>query len=253
MLEKRGISFVELLVTIAITTILTALLITAAREVRQRALRTQDQVNVAATLMDFAEWSTGNRNRLPNAGPPGESGADWFYRGRHPSVEVPLYLGQQTAWPRVLKQHFGNAYAQWHPARGVSDQDGVYNPRIQPPDIRYGNPSEYEYSLTCLVDTGAWLRDGAFGNDEILREYLRYVRRDEIRFPAAKGLLLYRPPTRGDVTSSPWLVGFADGHASYHSREELISPPRTPGMLLPPSHPPTPVHSTEGGIAGRDV
>lgn len=246
-------SLLEVLVTLAITATLTALLITTVRGIRQKALRTQDQINIGATLVDFEAWSGDNRNRFPNAGPPGAPDTDWFYRARDPSVEVPLYIGQQAAWPRVLKRYFGNAYAQWHSARGASDQDGLYDPRTQPPDVRYGNPSDYEYSLTCYIDAGAWLREGAFRDNDVLREYLRYVRRDEVKYPAAKGVLLYRPPTRGDSHATDWLVGFADGHASYHSVDELIVPPSSVGMGLPAGMTPTPVHSTEGGIAGRDL
>lgn len=252
-MSRRGVSIIEVLVVVALISILTAIAIPVLRAARISSKDAEDLSNLSQTMKDFGAYAAANRDRIVNAGLPGSPDSAWFYGTTNPEHARGFYLSQSTCWNRVLARWAGHFERHWHSAHeqflidyGNGD---VVDPRQSNPEFPHLSlDTAYKMPTVMLTRADAWTNPPLrIPLDQFDREYFKVLAFGEVKHPASKGLLIHalRP-------GQPKLyhIALADGSVRMHDlntgRPTAIPPwpgPMTPGK---------PVYATLHGYEGID-
>jgi prepilin-type N-terminal cleavage/methylation domain-containing protein len=241
----KGVTLLELLVTIGVVAIVTALTIPVLRSVGLKRHDVKNLTSLRSTHQQFREYANDHDDYFVNCGAPRRPGYPAIVDFGDPNgFEHISYLGQQAWWPMVLATYTREGSPTWHSTHWPP-------PEIGPPHIRQGytntrfiTESGFLYSPACITAPSLW-RDDAAPNSEVAGHFRR-VRWNETSHASSKGMLFdsVRPQATHDQDNRT--VVFVDGSAGLRD------------FLRPTSAPPgaarrgMPVLWTPHGILGRD-
>lgn len=158
---RRGVTLVEVLVTIAVAAVLTLILILSLRGVRGQTLAIKDLHNLRLSAQDMLLWSHDNDHKFLNFVDPTSS----LFRTVNLGLESPsfnlycqLYLAQSINWAQYLQVGLGQPTPADH-------WDTAYRP--QTVNIQAGSSlmtverPRFEYSPTMLTSPELWTESPA--------------------------------------------------------------------------------------------
>lgn len=244
---RRGVTLVEVLVTIAVAAVLTLILILSLRGVRGQTLAIKDLHNLRLSAQDMLLWSHDNDHKFLNFVDPTSS----LFRTVNLGLESPsfnlycqLYLAQSINWAQYLQVGLGQPTPADH-------WDTAYRP--QTVNIQAGSSlmtverPRFEYSPTMLTSPELWTESPPATNSLECAPYFSVVRLSNVRFPSDKGMLCHRHVPEPQSTIH---VAFVDGSAAAHPTDSLKPPAGSPTSRTgSPGHP---VLHTMRGFEGAD-
>ena len=203
----RGVSLVEVLVTITVIGILTAITIPVLRSMAMRGHDAKNQSSLRSTHQHFRIYANDNDDYFVNAGRPERPGLPIVvdFGPGNGWMGFP-YLLQKSRWPAVLGNALGEAFPTWH-----STHEGTIRDR----DGRPGNITNPQYVFeTSLIYSQAMLADPfRFTSADSFHDYSAYrmVRWSEVSFPSSKGLMIDMARPQKDHNREMRNIAFADG------------------------------------------
>ena len=259
--RRRAVTLLELLVTVAATIVLTAVLIVTIRGVRGQTLVVKDLNNLRLSAQDMLVWSAENNSKFLNI----ESTESSLYQSAFSFGQNPVsdrfwgyYYSQPHDWNRMLGMGTAQRHLHWHSAYGLP---------IQPPELQWsadrdatlwrrGDPqvsiqlSRFRYTLTLVTRPELWENsaNAISTSASQLEPYSRAVRIDDTRFPSGKGMLSNYFLTPDDTSHVH--VAFVDGSSERRSRASMVEPAIDPASFQ--GVPGYPVQHTRHGHWGRD-
>ncbi|MGI9015013.1 MAG: type IV pilin protein [Phycisphaerales bacterium] len=245
----RGFTLIEVLVVVAIISILMAITIPAMQHARVNSQATASLATMRQLQAALAMYSQNNRNGYPFFGKPGDPYAPLTI-GR---TEIdPMGTGLTIAWH---SRFWASAIAPYL-GSGMPHLEGEPIFRAHPdfPSSRAPHGSDvligrFRMTHTAFAGPAFWKSDGDFNGSDI-----HGMRDTQVRYPSNKGILL----DLGGPDSHVWYsdrksarVSFADGsvRAIKWSAEANIQPARSPSYLLLTAFP---IMATTDGLAGID-
>ncbi len=250
-MRRTGLSLIEIVITIGVIALLTAVVVTSLRHTRANTRELKDTISLGLTIRDFHAYANDRSGNYPNAGLAHSPESQWFFTPHLPMhLQTGAYFSQMTAWPRVMHHWSGRFEAHWHSVDGYNDLGGTYPPAMGwTPEITLDQnaPTHFLYSLSMLTYPDLWARPGVGPlSMEQISTRCRLVQTSEVAFPSLKGVLLFRHRE----ASGHWLVAFADGSASSRLVADASAPAAPPSGA--PDREGVAVLNTVDGYRGRD-
>lgn len=235
-----GFTLVELLVSIAVVSVVIALAVPALRHARAASAIARDVDASRQLLVGLEYYAQDYRESLPYLGTPGEPLGPVFARGAAlPSI---YFRSQRWFWLSVVMPEYVDL------PRAVVERSGTaaYLQDVQ------GYPPEVVVSMHQLTSTAfaapAYWRDAPGDWDR--PEHYRATHIREVAHPSRKGLLIKSiSGPGGHAGETVFPVGMADGSASARPPHELRQE-RT--VTRPHGSVSAPVEATKDGLAGVD-
>lgn len=239
---SRGVTIVEVMITVGIVALLTAITIPVLRSVSMRTHDAKNQTSLRSTHQHFRLYANDNDDYFVNAGRPIREGYPTTVDfGEGNAFTVMSYYGQVFWWPLVAGSYFQEAFPTWHsthvrelpaPRRGIRTWT---NPQ-------YAVETEFLYSNTMLADPRQFSDDAVHDDWRLMKK----VRWSEVAYASAKGMMFDNArPQEGAVEILKNVV-FSDGSVELIDFATAVDAP--PGA----SWNGTPVLSTPLGVLGRD-
>ena len=258
--QPAGVTILELLIVIAVVTVLLSMSMAAFRSVRVQSGRTQSLTRARSIASDLrasatqtGRWpytdqrETASSARIPDVFPSGVIVVPWWpdgsYRGTDSRWDLSLL------WPGLIQgvAPWETHYTSWiSPGHSYPTLDSLRQSNVwRSPDV------SYRYSNSFVASPGLW--SGQASADESL---IAPTRPEDVAFPANKVLVwdgdlayLPAPPKRAEGHwFAPTPMAFADGHAAV--RQPLDATPGAPNPLNDNSS--VRLHNTPDGVLGRD-
>lgn len=253
---KRGFTLIEVLVVIAIVSLLLALTLPALGSARTTARQTLSLSNVRSIGQTFSMYADTHKTypfpgQVENVNVPGGGTVysfEWFPQG---SIVATTSLWQfGTLWPALVSNitPWEEAYATWiSPGRDKSlpTLDSIFD------DLEPHEVVSYEYSNAFLASPRNWA-DNAVENPDLLGP----TRPDEVTYTSQKVLLWDRHLTY--QTDQPEIVeghydaktpmAFADGHGEVNNPLDASKGTPNPNNQTDIRR----LHNTADGVRGRD-
>lgn len=243
--RRRAVTLLELLVTIAATVVLTAILIVTIRGVRGQTLSAMNINNLRMSMQDLHAWSAENDSKMLNI----ESPQSYIYRTGFRDYPNPsdrffrdVYWGQITSWSQYLFLATGQRHKHWTTAY---PEPVANDPNIPPHAGRVVDPT-FLYSPTMITSSSLWTVPPPSTSIEEASAYFRTVRVSDIAHPGRKGVLVHLHAAQEGAHH----IAFADGHAAAHRDEDLTPPTTSPTSMV--GAPGRPVLHTPAGHEGVD-
>lgn len=235
---RRGLTIVEVLVSIAVVAMLTALLVLGLRSAVKKATTTEFEIHGRSYYQLHASWWADHSDTFVNVGHYDEG-----FRTRRDLSNPSLVVYLETLEGRLL--HIAYAQQAAYPAwKAVVEKHA---------GERVGIETPFGYGYGFFTDPELW-REGQDPWRQWPATHLyRFVRSSEAQFASSKGLLAKRAQTdRATGEAEAITVVFVDGSASTMPRESFL--PQAQGFLGgTPLDDPDPVLHTIDGVRGRDV
>lgn len=240
----RGVSLLEVMVTVAVVGILTAITIPVLRSMAMRGHDAKNQSSLRSTHQHFRIYANDNQDYFVNAGRPKAPGLPVVVDfGPGNGWMAMDYFVQVWKWPAVAALHFGEAFPTWHsthdreaPARWQVATGAIANPQ-------FIKDTSFLYSRAMLADPYCF----ADGVSASAHRCLREVRWSEVAFPSSKGLMVDFARPQRDPTAPFRNVSFVDGSVALI--DFFAVAPQPPGAAWVGQ----PILSTPQGVLGRDV
>jgi len=255
---RRGFTLVEVLVAVAVVTILIALVSGALFQVRNdaRRIRCVSNCRNCATMIltyagDYSDYFPHfAEHRTYNAFTNGGIGCPYFAQAVHWPLALRGYLNPQPMQVEPIQLCPGNTMLS---QRGYDDLTGQY-PR------GYVFPSDYHLASGAMSDPTLWSDEGDLYD---VSKY-RAVKVAEAEYPSQKGMLIETIPRHideaptgrypdnwiysSDAPRYAYTTTFVDGHSGSVPFLKFLAPSKPRNLPNP-----APVISTFQGILGRDV
>jgi prepilin-type N-terminal cleavage/methylation domain-containing protein len=243
--QRKGVTLLELLVTIGVVAIVVSITIPVLRSVGLKRHDIKNLTSLRSTHQQFREYANDHDDYFVNAGPPAHPGLPTLVDYGEPNGFIHMtYFGQRYWWPMVLATYTREGFPTWHSTHWPPPDD-VSEPIVSGYDQpRFIAQSGFEYSDACISAPAMW-RDGVDHNTDTSEHYRR-VRWSETAHASSKGLLYDAVRPRYEQGKEIRTVVFVDGSAGKHD------------FLAPVASPPgaarrgVPVAWTPEGILGRD-
>ncbi len=240
-----GFTLIEMLVTVAVVSVLLGLALPALRNARVTADSTACLVSLSSIAKMQAAYAAGNDGRWPNDFEPNKPGPNYAFNNTNLVLNDPS--GQTFAWPGPLwKRGYYDSdeppqgvscpvvYREWHDTRSETEQRVEMSPMLS-----------YHYSFAMFTQSSLWdptdaVAESARVNPLLFGHlpYAKSVRTDEVKFPSHKVVMSEKEDNhgRGVLFGDPGLldseramakanVSFADGHVDrvepYRAQEPL--------------------------------
>ena len=265
--HRTGFSLIELLVTMGIIGILTALLLPALSGARGSALQTVALSNVRSVGTQFLDYTTTNgkfpqqnRGELPKGVdfggeyvPVGDELISQWYPGGV-VIATTDYFDHDWMWPAMVAdiEEWPTYWDTW-----ISPRKDQELPKLE--DIGFGSDLQVRdmisirYSNSFVARPDYWNGNSHSGDFSLLRA----TRPHDVRFASGKVLLWddelsyisgKQTPERVDgLLDDETPMAFADGHA-----EALLPSDASEGVLNSMTGVSTKLHNTKDGVHGRD-
>ena len=244
-LHARGTGFtlIELIVVMAILSVVIAITIptlAGAKEQARRSRRLQIGRQLNASL---AMYCTDHEERLPYFGTPGKPFGPIRIRGFE--LRGQYFRTQRWLWASVVLPEY---FAAPRDAIETPGRDEYLHNVLQWPECIVA--SDYQLTSNAFAAPAFWREDSSGGNSWMQLKYLRPTALTEVQFPAEKGLLVAdlggsTDVPAGDVT----VVGLGDLSARLVPWRQLDW---DRAVTRPWGAAGYPIESTLGGLAGRD-
>jgi len=258
---RRAVTLLEVLVTVAVSVLLTLIVIVSIRGVRGQTLAMRDLHNLRLSGQDLLLWSADNDDKFLNLGPeyPGLWTASLGpqFPPLSPQGLTSFYWGQQTSWNSVLASLTHQSHQHWQSAYGPREVDAIGSGTLHadgPPAPAAGTPqyatffTRFAYSPTLLTHPAAWAGDIRFTTVADIAPFFAVVRTGQVKHPGGKGMLINRLiPDAPSIAHAAYVDGSAERRAI-----ASFTLPASPPTAVDPSAPGTPVLHTKLGYEGRD-
>lgn len=205
----RGVSLVEMLVSLAVLSVVVAILVPAIRGAWATSRKSTDVVNLRSTHQEFYHWGAAHDDHFLNAGPPPPE-KDFFIEFGG-CVVLGAYMMQDTYWPLALAGWTGSGSATWHSSRSAPIQLAAINCSLS--GIEYVAPSAFVYSRAMLAAPQLWFPENCGLTGAAREPFYRFVRWGETAYPSQKGLLYDSAALANDSGAAAAAVVFVDGSA----------------------------------------
>lgn len=239
---SRGVTIVEVLITVGIVTLLMAITIPVLRSASMRSHDAKNQTSLRSTHQHFRLYANDNDDFFVNAGRPSAPGLPVIVDfGRGNGSFSMHYFAQTWKWPAVTALHFKEAFAVWHSThtppvpRDDGRPGGVENPQ-------FAFDTSFMYSQAMLAHPWRFVEPGLLDDFQAYR----LVRWTETAFPANKGLMFDDARPRSSTQDDRRNVSFVDGSVAILDISTVVPPP--PGVDWDG----IPITATPLGILGRD-
>lgn len=228
--DRRAFTLAELLVGIAITSLLISLALPALGAAQRRSRHASSLSLQRQLIAGLSLYTASHADAFPYFGTPGEPTGPILVHGVNVQFQG-YFADQRVHWLSVIVPDFAEIDASRVDHRGVANGRGVIRSLIQ---------------LTECAFADSKLFSARSDGDPPL-DYFRATRAYEILHPSAKGLTLDVSLGEPNESRGGWLSGFSDGSA----REV---PAGTPSRIVhqPYSNSASPVLNTLDGLAGVD-
>lgn len=242
----KGVTLLELLVTVGVVAIVTAITIPVLRSVGLKRHDIRNLTSLRSTHQQFREYANDHDDYFVNAGPPAQPGLLTLVDYGEPNGFIHMtYFGHIAWWPMVLATYTREGFPTWHSTHWPPP-DAVSEPIVSGYDQpRFIAESGFLYSPACISAPAMWRDDfDPAGGDAW--SHLRRVRWSETAHASSKGLLYDAVRPRYEQGKEIRTVAFVDGSAGKHDFLNPVASP--PGAQRRGA----PVAWTPEGILGRD-
>lgn len=236
-----GVTLVEVLVVMAIVSVLLAISTPAILAARAAAVDTRSLVNAKQSANSILASAYARQGMLPIA----RVGGPLVF-GNHPTISLRMpdgsdlsfsWFAHTTGWNYVLVAGGADVDETWYSPSNTARSAGSLT------------QSDYILTQAAMASPEFWRVGGRQTPEE-----LRPVRIDEFAHPSAKGLLIERwamveqRRPRGNSATTPRPVAFADGHSDL--RRLADARPGVPNSMQGGYV--SPIATTRDGSQGRD-
>lgn len=239
----RGVTLLEVLITVGVAMMLAAIAIPALRAAAMRVHDAKNQSSLRSTHQQFREYANDHDDYFLNAGRPDAPdlpvvvdfgpGNGW--------MAFP-YMTQIIEWPSVASLSFGEAFATWHSTHDRAEHEGGREPGgIGNP--RFARTTKFVYSEAMLADPFRFTSAGIAGDFAAHRR----VRWSEVAYASCKGLMFDTARPQSTPSLRMANASFVDGSAE--AIDVSMPPPAVPGVEWEG----VTVLATPMGVLGRDV
>lgn len=234
----RGFTLIEVLVSIAVVAILTAILIVGLRAAFNKAKGTEAEAHGRSYHQLHASWWADHSDSFVNVGQYDEG-----FRTRRELLNPSLVVYLETFDGRLM--HIPYALQASYPAwKAVVERHA---------GERVGIDTPFGYGYAFFTDPELWRAGQEPWRQWPATHLYRFVRSSEAQFASSKGLLAKRAQTdRATGQAESITVVFVDGSTGVFPRESFLA--QASGFLGgTPLDDPDPVLHTIDGVRGRDV
>lgn len=258
---ERGLSLVELLVSIGVIGVLLSLAVPALRNARRAAGEAVSLSNLSQLALTVGSWSESHSDLFPHLRP------DTTYHLGYPTGARPaaaltgaLVPFAHLLWPAVIRDEFP---MEQHAHAWISPGRGLALPQQEEEWETHGALAQFipSYELTASFNASPrlWTAEGAATSGIDRAALLAVPRTTMVAHPGAKvmffdsNMFFDRRPVRSwanGLPDRPTPMLFADGHANSllpsAARQPFLAP------LVPDEVAGYPLHNTPRGVLGAD-